>query len=57
MYSVEFYARVRLAVLREGLSQREAGRRFGIDRGIVAKILQHTEPSGYTRSMPVHRLY
>ena len=32
MYGVELYAAVRLAVVDEGLSHREAARRFGIDR-------------------------
>ena len=32
MYGVELYAAVRLAVVDEGLSHHEAGRRFGIDR-------------------------
>ena len=39
MYHVELYLRVRLACHRDGLSQREAARRFGIDRKTVAKIL------------------
>ena len=33
MYGVDLYGRVRLAVLGRGISQREAARRFGIDRG------------------------
>ena len=33
MYGVDLYGRVRLAVLGQGISQREAARRFGIDRG------------------------
>ena len=36
MYGVDLYGRVRLAVLGQGLSQREAARRFGIDRGTVS---------------------
>ena len=36
MYGVELYAAVRLAVVDEGLSHHEAGRRFGIDRRTVA---------------------
>ena len=55
MYGVELYARVRLAVFRDGLSQREAARRFGIDRGTVSKMLKHPEPPGYRRMMPVRR--
>ena len=55
MYGVELYGRVRLAVLRDGLSGREAARLFGIDRGTVAKILKHLVPPGYRRAMPVRR--
>lgn len=38
MYGVELYRLVRTAVMQEGLSHRAAARRFGIDRGTVAKI-------------------
>jgi transposase len=55
MYGVELYARVRLAVFRDGVSCRQAARRFGLDRGTVSKIVKHPEPVGYTRSMPVRR--
>jgi hypothetical protein len=55
MYGVELYGRVRLAVLRDGMSRREAARVFGIDRGTVAKILKHSVPPGYQRVMPVRR--
>jgi transposase len=52
MYGVELYAAVRMAVFRDGLSQREAARRFGIDRGTVSKVLGHSVPPGYRRSQP-----
>ena len=39
MYGVELYAAVRLAVVDEGLRHHEAGRRFGIDRRTVKKML------------------
>ena len=55
MYGVELYGRVRLAVLRDGLSRREAARQFGIDRGTVAKMLTHAAPPGYRRVLPVRR--
>jgi transposase len=55
MFGVELYGRVRLAVFRDGLSRREAARRFGIDRGTVAKMLEHSEPPGYRRSGPARR--
>ena len=41
MKPVELYARVRHACHVEGLSQREAARRFGIDPKTVAKMLRH----------------
>ena len=52
MYEVELYRIVRHAVFREGLSQREAATRFGLDRGTVKKMLEHPEPPGYRRSAP-----
>jgi transposase len=39
MFSVELYGRVRHACHVEGLSQREAARRFGIHRSTVRKML------------------
>lgn len=39
---MQMYARVRHAVMREGLSQREAARQFGLDRKTVAKMLAHS---------------
>ena len=38
MYGMEVYAQVRLAVMADGMSRREAARRFGIDRKTVDKI-------------------
>ena len=55
MYGVELYAAVRLAVVEEGLSHREAGRRFGIDRRTVKKMLSYSAPPGYRRTKPVRR--
>ena len=53
MYGVELYAAVRLAVVDEGLSHHEAGRRFGIDRRTVKKMLSYSAPPGYRRTKPV----
>ena len=50
MYCVELYAAVRLADVGEGLSHREAGRRFGIDARTVKKMLSYSAPPGYRRS-------
>ncbi len=55
MYGVELYREVRLAVFDEGLTQREAARRFGIDRRTVKKMLSYSAPPGYRRSKPVRR--
>jgi len=55
MYQVDLYRKVRLACHHEGLSKREAARRFGVDRKTVDKILRHSVPPGYRRSQPVRR--
>ncbi len=55
MKSVELYARVRRAVVIDGLSRREAARLFGIDRRTVEKMLRFSVPPGYRRSKPVAR--
>ena len=55
MYGVELYAAVRLVVVEEGLSHREAARRFGIDRRTVKKMLSYSAPLGYRRTKPVRR--
>jgi transposase len=55
MYGVDLYGCVRLAVLGQCLSQREAARRFGIDRGTVSKMVAHSAPPGYRQSWARHR--
>jgi len=55
MYGVELYGLVRRAVMLEGLSHRAAARRFGIDRGTVAKMIASPTPPGYQRKIPVRR--
>src|SRR5262245_23833993 len=52
MKGVELYGQVRRAVFIEGISQREAARRFGIDPRTVAKMLAFSVPPGYRRSKP-----
>lgn len=49
MKGVELYGRVRHAVQIEGLSRREAARRFGIDPRTVAKMMSFSVPPGYRR--------
>ena len=46
MYGLEIYHRVRRAVLRDGMSEREAARAFGIDRATVSKMLRFSAPPG-----------
>jgi transposase len=55
MFSVELYGRVRHACHVEGLSQREAARRFGIHRNTVRKMLAFSVPPGYRRATPPGR--
>jgi transposase len=55
MFSVELYGRVRYACHVEGLSQREAARRFGIHRSTVRKMLAFSVPPGYRRTKPPAR--
>ena len=50
MKGVELYAQVRYAVQIEGVSRREAARRYGIDPRTVAKMLAFSVPPGYRRS-------
>ncbi len=47
MYGLEIYRRVRHAVLREGMSEREAAITFGVDRGTISKMTAFSEPPGY----------
>src|ERR671917_1476797 len=55
MFSVELYGRVRHACHVEGLSIREAARRFGIHRNTVRKMLAFSVPPGYRRRGPPAR--
>mgnify|MGYP002172774161 FL=1 len=55
MYRVELYAQVRRSVIVEGLSEREAVKRFGLARETVRKMLRYRIPPGYRRNKPVRR--
>src|SRR3712207_9315918 len=55
MFSVELYGRVRHACHVEGLSLREAARRFGLHRNTVRKMLAFSVPPGYRRRGPPAR--
>src|SRR5450756_2878021 len=52
MKDVELYGRVRYAVRIEGLSERAAARRFGIDPRTVSKMIKFSGPPGYVRKKP-----
>jgi len=52
---VELYAQVRRSVFVEGLSEREAAKRFGLARETVRKMLRYSTPPGYQRRKPVRR--
>ena len=49
---VDRYAKVRRAVMVEGLSERGAAKQFGIDRKTVSKMNRHSVPPGYQRKDP-----
>lgn len=49
MFRVELYGAVRRAVMVDGLSHREAARRFGVHRNSISKMLQYSAPPGYRR--------
>jgi transposase len=49
MFTVELYARIRRAVMVDGLSRRDAAKQFGVHRNTIAKMLQFSIPPGYRR--------
>jgi transposase len=53
MLTVEDYEKIRKAVLRDGMSQREVARTFGHGRDTVKKALEHPSPPGYRRHKPI----
>ncbi len=55
MKTVELYARVRHAVMIEGISERAAADRFGINARTVSKMLKFSVPPGYVRRKPPFR--
>ena len=52
MFTVELYARIRRAVMIEGLSRRQAATRYGVHRNTITKMLAFPVPPGYRRSEP-----
>ena len=55
MQGLALYAAVRSAVVEEGLSHREAVRRFGIDPQTLKKMLSNLAPPGFRRTELVRR--
>lgn len=55
VYTVELYARVRRAVLVNGMSERETAREFGLARETVRKMLRYSVPPGYQRQKPARK--
>ena len=55
MKAVEIYAWVRHAVLIEGIGERAAAERFGINARTVSKMLKFSVPPGYVRTKPPFR--
>ena len=55
MYGGDAYLAVRRAVMVEGMSHREAARRFGKDPRTIKKMCSFSVPPGYRRSKPAVR--
>lgn len=55
MLKVEDYEKIRKAVLRDGMSQREAARKFGHGRDTIRKVLEDSSPPGYRRQKEPER--
>src|SRR6202045_5214363 len=49
MFTVELYAKIRHAVMIDGLSRREAAKRFGVHRNTITKMLSFSVPPGNRR--------
>jgi transposase len=57
MFTVELYAKIRLAVMVDRLSRREAAKRFGVHRNTITKMLSFSVPPGYRRREETGALY
>ena len=55
MYGMDIYLAVRQAVTHEGLSHREAARRFNKAPRTIKKMMSFSVPPGYRRDKPVVR--
>jgi transposase len=56
MFTVELYAGIRRAVMVDGLSRREAAKRFGVHRNTITKMLQFSVPPGFNASCDSRKL-
>jgi transposase len=52
MYPVSTYRRIRIDYERNGLSQRELSRKYGLHRDTIRKMLEFSIPPGYQRKKP-----
>ena len=52
MFSVEVCAKVRRAVLVDGVTRREAARIYCVHRNTISKMLAYPVPPGYRRKAP-----
>ena len=50
MFTVELYARIRRAVMADGLSRRDAAKQFGVHRNTISKMLEFSVPRAVTRA-------
>ena len=55
MYPVSSYRRVRIDYERNGLSQRELSRKYGLHRDTIRKMLEFSIPPGYQRKKPPNK--
>lgn len=53
MYKVEIYEKVRRSYTQGGKSQRQLARELGINRRSIQRMLKHSSPPGYQRTLPI----
>ena len=51
MYTVELYEKVRRSHIIDGKSQRQIARELGVNRRSIQKMLKHSSPPGYQRTL------
>lgn len=55
MYTVEVYEKVRRSYLIDGKSQRQIARELGVNRRSIQRMLKHSSPPGYQRTLPIRK--